>query len=238
VIDIERLSMSDVVRSGNTLRSHPANEPDMMAVSGRIARYLFDEYRAVDGRPAFVLARLYKTHEFGGLPSDLQSFARALMPDETITEVTKCLTLLGTAGTQPEWESPQQSKGHRSIPLASVATVERLPMVAMLFRDLGLEIRSLLFESSQLLVDSDKQTYNVFYVADAAGSPFIPAQDFVLGHGVRSVVGFGGILPDGNLFAVILFASLALTRDQAQLFRPLALNVKLALLPVVSRTFP
>jgi len=49
--------------------------------------------------------------------------------------------------------------------------------------------------------------------------------------GIRSVIGFGGMLPSGNLFAVILFTKVPIPRETADLFRPLALSVKLAILP-------
>jgi hypothetical protein len=74
----------------------------------------------------------------------------------------------------------------------------------------------------------------VFHVAEALGSPFVPAQDpFVKRHGVRSVLGFGGMLPTGDLFTVILFTRVPVPRATAELFKPLALSTKLAILPFV-----
>jgi hypothetical protein len=71
----------------------------------------------------------------------------------------------------------------------------------------------------------------VFYVSEATGSPYIPAQkEFVEPYGVRSVVGFGGLLPEGDLFAVILFARVLIPRDTAEMFKPLALAAKLSVL--------
>ncbi len=49
--------------------------------------------------------------------------------------------------------------------------------------------------------------------------------------GVRSVLGFGGVLPRGELFAVIVFARIPLPPETAEMFKPLALSVKLAILP-------
>lgn len=60
----------------------------------------------------------------------------------------------------------------------------------------------------------------------------MPAQEgFVLPYGVRSVLGFGGLLPGGDLFVVILFSRVPISREVADLFRPLALSAKLAVLP-------
>ncbi|MBA3339435.1 MAG: hypothetical protein H0T54_06790, partial [Geodermatophilaceae bacterium] len=44
-------------------------------------------------------------------------------------------------------------------------------------------------------------------------------------HGVKSVLGFGGALPSGELFAVILFARTHIAASVAQLFRPTAAEV-------------
>ena len=49
--------------------------------------------------------------------------------------------------------------------------------------------------------------------------------------GIESGLGFGGVLPTGDLFAVCLFSRVPISRTTAELFRPLALHVKLAVLP-------
>jgi len=95
-----------------------------------------------------------------------------------------------------------------------------------------LEVSDILQPNPGLLVDLEQRSYNVFHVEEAQGSPFVPAQvEFVIPHSIRSVVGFGGMLPTGNLFAVILFTTIPIARQTADLFRPLALSVKLAVLP-------
>lgn len=59
----------------------------------------------------------------------------------------------------------------------------------------------------------------------------MPAQkDFVVPYGIVSVLGFGGFLPDGNLFAVIIFARVPTSPSVAEMFRTVALNLKLGLL--------
>lgn len=65
----------------------------------------------------------------------------------------------------------------------------------------------------------------------------IPAQDFVQRYEVESVLGCGGQLPDGELYAVIAFARVTISRESAEIFKPLALAAKLALLPFLSTTF-
>jgi two-component system, NtrC family, sensor kinase len=72
---------------------------------------------------------------------------------------------------------------------------------------------------------------NVSHVPTALGSVYIPVQeDFVIPYGIESALGFGGMLPSGNLFATIMFPKILISHDIADLFQPLALNVKIAVL--------
>lgn len=87
-----------------------------------------------------------------------------------------------------------------------------------------------------IIMDMEEKTYNVFHVPEAVGSPYIPAQnDFVIPYGVRSVVGFGGVLPTGDLYVVILFAKIPIPRATADRFKTLALNVKTAVAPFADK---
>ena len=107
-------------------------------------------------------------------------------------------------------------------------------MIAQMVRQFGLEISSLLEAKPEIIRDLDQKTYNVFFVPEARISPFIPAQDeFVVPYGVKSALGFGGILPSGNLFAVIMFTRVAIPIETAQMFRTIALNVKMNILRFV-----
>ena len=46
-----------------------------------------------------------------------------------------------------------------------------------------------------LIGDMSKKTYDTFYVPESVGSPYIPTQDdFVIPNGIKSVLGFGGVL--------------------------------------------
>jgi hypothetical protein len=105
-------------------------------------------------------------------------------------------------------------------------------MISQFIRQLGLEIGTVLEPDPELVVDLEQTTFNVFHVPQAAGSPFVPAQtEFVIPYGVQSVLGFGGMLASGNLLAIIMFSKTPIPRDTADLFKTLALNAKMALLP-------
>jgi hypothetical protein len=118
--------------------------------------------------------------------------------------------------------------------MPSAHVVDQIPMIAQLVRQFGLEVNTLLAPKPEIIRELDRRTYNVFYVQPAKDSPYIPAQkEFVVPHHVESVLGFGGVLPEGNLFAVIMFAKVPIPVSTAEMFRTVALNVKMAILPFV-----
>ncbi|HSJ09614.1 MAG TPA: hypothetical protein VK928_06850 [Longimicrobiales bacterium] len=214
------------------LRSLHRDAASMAEVCDRMVRFLYDSLGAGGGR-ACSLVRAYKTHECGALAPDLRAFAAGVAGVD-VPPSTKCLTLLATAGDEPEWNDVTTSRSHRALPLLSREAVERLPMVAQLVRQLGLETDAVVAPDASVFLDMQQRTFNVFHVEEALGSPYIPAQDFVRAHGVRSVVGFGTVLPNGDLFAVILFARVVVPRETAVLFRPLSLAAKLSVLPFLN----
>ena len=55
--------------------------------------------------------------------------------------------------------------------------------------------------------------------------------------GVKSVIGLGGILPKGDVFAVVIFSKCEISREQAALFRLIALNIKIAALHFAQQIF-
>ncbi len=78
----------------------------------------------------------------------------------------------------------------------------------------------------------------MFYVPEAEDSPYIPAQqDFIIPYEIKSVLGFGGILPSGNVFTIIAFSKTTISHDTANLFNTLALNVKMLIMPFENAVF-
>src|SRR5262249_27190577 len=172
----------------------------------------------------------FKTHSFGELDLGLRQFATSLLGDTAPSPAMKCLVLLATAGEKPEWNSRAESAGHKAIPLPSVQAIDKIPMISNLLSQLGLSSGALLSPDPALLLEMQQTNFNVFHVPEAQGSPYVPAQkEFVIPHGVRSVLGYGGLLPDGDLFAVILFLRVYVPRETADLFKTLAMSTRLAL---------
>jgi PAS domain S-box-containing protein len=104
-------------------------------------------------------------------------------------------------------------------------------MVSALFTQLGLSAQA------PFLLATEDKLCNVFHVEQALGSPFVPDQvEFVQRYGIQSVLGFGGLLTDNEMFAVILFCAVHVARETADLFRLVAPSVGMAL--VASRRDP
>ena len=234
--DLATFGLSEMTLVGTALRRLGTDATSLEQASQRAARFFYEEFvESASGRPGFVLARCYKTHPLGDLPPDLTKFARAVFPNEALDPTTQCLTLLGTFGDEEAWKTRQASSGHKAIPLVSESAVQSLPMVKRLTQALGLESQQVIRPDPSFLLEKDRAGFNVFHVEEALESPYIPAQEsFVKAHGVRSVVGFGFVLPPANIFATILFARRHIPPETADLFKTLALSLKLAMLPLAA----
>src|SRR5262249_46955018 len=140
-----------------------------------------------------------------------------------------------SAGDLPEWNQRQASVGHQAIPLESDRLPIAFPMISQLLAQLGAILNA---TDGRIILEHSQRTYNVFYVRHAVGSPYVVDQSgFVRPFGFRSVVGFGGALPSGEPFAVVAFSRVEIPPQVAELFRYLALNAKLALLPLDSAPY-
>ena len=231
--NLTEFGLAEMLRCSREMHRAASGAPTMEECARRLCRSLYDELVAPDGSRACALIRCYKTHPFGSLPSPLQRFAQraggmVVRPADSM----KCLTLLATVGEQPEWNARFSSKAHQAIPLPSARIVERAPMIARLIQDFGLELSHITDPTPEIVRDLAGKTYGVFHVEEALGSPSIPAQEqFVGRHNIRSVVGFGGSLASGDLFAVILFSHVPVSAASADRFRALALDVKALFFP-------
>lgn len=225
--DLATFDLGDMLKCSPRLRATATGAPSLEASAQRVCRFLYDELLDSEGQRQCALVRCYKTHSFGSLEPDLQAFARGVMGVERPSATMKCLTLMATAGRAAAWNSRSLSRGHRAIPLPSPEIVEKAPMISQLIKEFGLELSSVLQPSPEVVRELAGKRHGVFHVEDALGSPYIPAQqEFVVPYGIRSVVGFGGLLVNGDLFAVILFATVPVSQASADRFKTLALDVK------------
>ncbi len=218
---------------GHALRQLGYNARAMEEVTQRIVKFFYtsfgDERR---NRSSCVLVRFYKTHAYRELPPELQQRALATLNASSSPPNLQCLTLMSSAGERPEWNDRRQSVAHQVIPLPSPAAVAQMPMIANLVAQFGLEVQALVAPDPALFTEMEQRTYNVFYVPVALDSPYIPAQDnFVRPYQIASVLGLGGVLPSGHVFALIIFSKEPIRRSVADLCKLLALDIKSVLSP-------
>lgn len=225
---LESFHTSCMVWAGAELRLSRETFGSMEAVAQRQCDVLWERFEGPDGGPGFGLVRVYRTLPATRLPPDLRT--TALGPDYQGPDV-KCLTLLGSRGIEPAWNDRRSSEGHRAIAMPDPGFVSAVPMLAELFRSFGVDVaRFLAGETLALSHQGEARHFNVFHVESAAGSPHIPAQaGFVEPYGIESVIGFGGLLPDGEIYAVIGFSRARVDAEVARRFSTLTLHCRVPL---------
>jgi hypothetical protein len=230
-LDVTDFTVGAMLRAGIAIRRAVRGAETLEDAANVVVRYLYDHcLDSTTGERSCALVRFYKTHAYGDLEPDLQRFADTQLAGRVATASMRCLTLLATAGDEPAWNSRHESAGHKAIPLPSADIVRTAPMVTRLIEDLGLDLESVVAGTSTGGRAPDARTYEVFHIEDALGSPHIPAQrQFVVPHRIASVVGFGGLLRSGELFAVILFSRARIPARSAARFRTIALDVRSSL---------
>ena len=225
--------IADMNECASGLRKLGAGASSTQDVAQRIASYLYQQFGYDQtGRKDCVLVRCFLTRAYRDLDPKSQDCAwRALACGPGSLDM-KCLALFGTAGERPEWNDRNRSRRYRSIPITDKQVLSQFPMVSQLLQQLGVEVESKNQPESDSLADWTDRRLNIFHVAEAKGSPFVPAQEeFVIPFGIESVLGFGGVFPSKEFFTVILFSRVRISRETADLFKLLAQSVKSALLP-------
>ena len=221
-------SLSDMTECSAVIRQFGPQATSLQDAAARVVAYLQSTLgNDQTGERDCVLVRCFKTTSFKHLDPETQRIARERLGGIAPFPELKCFTLLATAGLEPDWNRVEASYRYRAIPMVSAEFVKQFPMFSQLLHQFGVSLDSSVDAQGGWLVDLAEKSYNVFYVPDAVGSPYVPVQEgFVHKYGVKSVLCFGGMLPSRDLFAVILFSRIPIPRETAKLFRSLALSAK------------
>lgn len=227
---LEKFAKADIYDCSVALRKLEFGSQTMEEAANRIVRYLYDNLTDPQtGERHCALVRFFKTHPYRELSRRLQGEAHAILQDRYIPPATKCLTLLATAGDEPQWNVRQASQGHQAIPLVDQDFVRRAPMILQLIQQFGLKVSAVIETDPALITETAHKAFNVFHIPDALHSPYIPAQkEFVIPYQVKSVLGFGGMLPSQELFAVILFSKVFIPVETANRFKCISAYVRIA----------
>lgn len=193
-----------------------------------------------------VLARVFTTVPFGKLPDANQEFVRNLASTARVTDLLKdqmpVLSLIGTAGANPNWNDRRRSVGHVGIPLASGDFIASIPMMSRLLKQLGMNLDWIDRWDRAIIGESVSRLGGTFYVKEAAtevdanGKKIIASQDFVAENKVGTVFGFGGgylATPDFAVF--IIFTRGTVEKSTVDQFKSLAGKFKAATTPLAAQ---
>ncbi|HEY0485804.1 MAG TPA: GAF domain-containing SpoIIE family protein phosphatase [Mycobacteriales bacterium] len=232
--EVPAWGLSEVVAYCTGVRQAAAGAAVMEDAATRIVRYLRRVFCTTEGRPAFVLAQLYNTAPWEDLPADLAAAVHPVGSPGPEPAGTRSLVLLASDGAPPEWRDRRRAPAHHPVLLAGAETVRDTPRVAALVRELGIDAGTFVHGPGADAADQTGSAFGVFHLEDARYTGLVPDGGFVARHGIGSVVGFGGILPTGNVFSVVLYSRVPIGTAAAEMLRTIGVSVKLALLPYVT----
>jgi hypothetical protein len=180
-----------------------------------------------------VLARVFLTVRFDGLPADVRAFVENLARSagkatRALPGVMPVLSLVGTRGEDSGWNARRSSRGHQGIPLMSATHVRAIPMIARLFREIGVPLTWIDSDDAQRIATAMGHSAGLFFVPDAGtavddhGRKIIADQEFVSTHGVKTVFGTGAAYARGQLLVTVVFCRHPVGRATAERFLALA----------------
>lgn len=230
----DRLSLRDLAGLCTRVTESTRGAATMEDAGSALARCLRELFvDPVTGRPQVVLARTFQTSPTDDVPGEVRAhLAGNDVGGAAEDPPGRCLVLLGSDGERAAWRDRRLSRTHQALALTDLPGRRLSPMVAALVDHFGVRPEVFL-HGEPPTSDAVADDFEVFHVPVAQDAAEVPDQDFVREHGIASVLGFGGLLPGGEVFAVILFSRAPISPEVAALFRTVAVAAKLALLPGV-----
>ena len=236
MFDLAKFSLHDMSEIGEALQQLELKARNIDELNDMMVQYFFDNLvDAQTGEKSSVLVRFFMTYPYSSLDTNLRKSVDQMLNGQTAPQDMKCLKLSATAGVKQEWNSTSDSKNHRVLPLLSEDMLKKNIMVHQFIHQMDIGISNVLNPDPGQSSELEGRVFNVYYVPDAVGSPYIPVQEeFVIPYEIKSAMGIGGMLPTGNLFALLIFSKTKIPHETANLFKNIALNVRMAALPFVN----
>ncbi|MFF7247415.1 SpoIIE family protein phosphatase [Embleya sp. NPDC008237] len=231
MFDLANFTVSDMVVCSSELRQVTADSATTEDAARAIVQHLRTTFRDPHtGQPQLVLVRLFQTMPWRNLTPDLEQRALRRQPDLAPHPDLRCLTLLATVGDLPEWCDRTRSRHHQVVAFPSANAVRRAPMISAMLEQLGVTAEEIV--AGPLPTDNEWDRHDIHHIPDALTSDAVPDKEFIRASGIKSVVGYAGKLPDGELFTVLMFTRVPVPARIAELFRTVAVSTRLALLPL------
>jgi len=185
-----------------------------------LARELYTQFTE-----SIVLARVFVTVRFDALPAEVCTFVENLVKSAgrpaDLTGPVPVVSLVGTQGQEAAWNDRRNSRRHQGIPLISSSFVAAIPMIARLFRDLGVPLQWIDSDDAERFATAVGHSAGLFFVPDAATAVddhgrTIIAPDFVSTYGIKTVFGAGGAYARGQLLVIVIFCRDEVPRTTAE----------------------
>ncbi|MBZ0319111.1 MAG: hypothetical protein K8L91_22035 [Anaerolineae bacterium] len=210
MIDMSRLDHNGITQFGRELlRQRDKQLGSFEEVAQVCCSAFYRAFTDADGNPAFALFRIFRISRYPELTPEMKA---TVDPADD-----QWLTLMATIGDEPAWCDRRQSQGHGCIPKAAAM---QAPMLTEAFRELNLTWEGTpAGEGFHLARLEEHISSRYFYVRDAVGSHYIPAQaDFVVPYDVQSVIGLGSGFMSGAAAFAIGFSRVRVGDEQAAVF--------------------
>lgn len=235
--DIDHFTLADMSLLGAALRRRGAQATRIDECADQIVKHLYESLRERSGARSCASARLFKTHPAADLPESqtFQPFAGdstgagaagAAGGAGATGSSVKRLVLLAKAGLDPSGDDALLSSAPGAAwPIGDALL--RAPSFRSLVDQFGLAIESVASPEAALTGEASHKACGVFRTEDVPGA--------IAAAGVRSILGLGGLLPSGSLFFVLLYLRSVIAPACAAMFKPVGINIKMALLPFDGR---
>ena len=231
--DLTQFSLRDMSEFGLTLRQISKDADNIEDVSNRIIQYL--DQNLIDqktGKKSCALVHFFTTHAYGELPKNSQKSVNGYFESEQPDPQLKCLTLLASTGQYPDWNSGESYQKNLVIPLGNEHEISGIDLMSKLIQSWGID-QNIFFNNileSQRNLEKVGLTLLNFDQA-LTHSKFLSENLGLIVSNVQSILGVWGQLPSGHLFIVLMFLKVRVPKKTLDLIRPMALNIKTAILP-------
>ena len=226
---LDAFKLEDMILCGTDIRQIGFESRCVEESAEKVVRHLYGNLLDEEGRPALALVRLYKTMRYGELDSELRTVARQSFGSQH----GPFLTLMATTGVLDCWNDRRKSETHRLIPIDDeTQMMQHVPILAhlRLQLEMGSSWRPLDESLLKYVMEPEQKRFNVFFVPDINEYNSPERQSLIQGCGVRSMLAYGAMLSPGSYFGVVLYSRIALSKDSAEMFSPLALSTKNAII--------
>jgi hypothetical protein len=239
---LDAFKLTDMASCTADIRQFGLESDSFEEAAEQIIQYFYSNFCDDKGAPALSLARVFKTVRFSALDDELKRYAQQEF--DSIAD-TRFLALMASVGAMSTWNDRRQSLRHRLVPVSDKRELRtKLPMIAALMNEYDTSSdrdQDDQHSTGSYILEPDQKRFNVFYVPEASTCNLITEQEFVREHYIRSVLGFGGMLNSSSSFWIVMFCRVFVPKEIAQMFNPLCLSAKNALLhsadfrPIVAR---